>query len=230
MPPCLLPSTMRILLVEDSPKLSAFLDKALRQRGYAVDLCVDGAQADSLLCTEQYDGLVLDLSLPSMDGLEVLARLRDRGARTPVLVLTARGELENRVHGLRLGADDYLPKPFALEELEARLQAIMRRSAGVATPTVRLGALTYNSSSREFTLGSERLDLRPKEHAVLEALLARSGQAISKAQLYEHVFSIDATTSCDVVEIYIHRLRKQLHGSGVHIVTRRGLGYVLEAG
>ncbi|MEP7057641.1 MAG: response regulator [Caldimonas sp.] len=220
---------MRVLLAEDSLKLASWLGKALRQHGFAVDLVHDGAQADSLLRTETYDALVLDLSLPSMDGLTVLQRLRERGASTPVIVLTARGELEDRVRGLNLGADDYLAKPFDLSELEARLHAVIRRGHGVAAPKIALGPLEYESSSRLFTLHGERLLLRPKEHAVLEVLLMRLGKVASKSVIYERVFSMDASTSTDVVEIYIHRLRKQLQASGVSIVTLRGLGYVLEA-
>ena len=219
---------MRVLVVEDSQKLASWLGKALRQHGFAIDLIHDGAQADALLRTETYDAVVLDLSLPSMDGLVVLQRLRERGSVTPVLVLTARGELEDRVKGLNLGADDYLAKPFDLAELEARLHAVMRRAHGVAAPKVALGALEYESSSRLFTLHGARLLLRPKEHAVLEVLLMRLGKVVSKAAIYERVFSMDASTSPDVVEIYIHRLRKHLHASGVAIVTLRGLGYVLE--
>ena len=220
---------MRLLLVEDSQKLATWLGKALRQHGFAVDISHDGMEADSLLKTEKYDAVVLDLSLPSMDGLVVLERLRGRGLATPVLVLTARSELDDRVRGLYLGADDYLAKPFELTELEARLHALIRRSHGITASKMSLGALHYDGGSREFRLNGERLLLRPKEHAVLETLLTRAGKAVSKAQLYDHVFSIDATTAQDVVEIYIHRLRKQLHNSGVSIVTLRGLGYVLEA-
>jgi two-component system response regulator TctD len=220
---------MRLLLVEDSLKLAAWLCKALKQHGYAVDVSHDGAQADSMLSTEHYDAIVLDLSLPSMDGLTVLERLRARGNASPVVILTARGELEDRVRGLNLGADDYLPKPFDLAELEARLQAVLRRAHGQPVSRLSLGALDYDGSGRVFTLGGQRLVLRPKEHAVLEALMLRAGKAVSKAKLYEQVFSLDATTSQDVVEIYIHRLRKQLLDSGVQITTLRGLGYVLEA-
>ena len=221
---------MRLLIVEDSQKLAVWLDKAMRQLGYAVDVTHDGQEADSLLKTETYDAVILDLSLPLMDGLEVLARLRSRGAMTPVLVLTARTELDQRVKGLNLGADDYLAKPFELSELEARLQAISRRAKGVAASCIRLGPLMHDAASREFSLHGQRLLLRPKEHAVLEVLLAKAGKAVSKSQLYDHVFSIRATTAHDVVEIYIHRLRKQLENSGITIVTLRGLGYVLEEG
>ena len=221
---------MRLLLVEDSLKLASWLGKALEQHGFAVDQTHDGAQADSLLRTEKYDAVVLDLSLPSMDGLTVLQRLRARGTPTPVIVLTARGELEDRVKGLNLGADYYLAKPFDLPELEACLHAVIRRSHGVSAPKVSLGPLEYESSGRVFTLNGTRLQLRPKEHAVLEVLLMRVGKAVSRAALYERVFSMDATTSQEVVEIYVHRLRKQLRDTGVRIVTLRGLGYVLEVG
>src|SRR5947207_9152003 len=221
---------MRLLLVEDSAKLATWLSRALHHHGYAVDHTGNGAQADNLLRTQTYDAVVLDLSLPSLDGLVVLQRLRERGDRCPVIVLTARGDLEDRVKGLKLGADDYLPKPFDLAELEARLQAIIRRSHGIGAPKVSLGPLEYDSSGRVFKLNGSRLVLRPKEHAVLEMLLLRAGKAVSKPVLYEGVFSLDATTGQDVVEIYIHRLRKQLQGTGISIVTLRGLGYVLEAG
>ena len=220
---------MRILLVEDSLKLSAWLAKALQQGGYAVDVVHDGGQADRVLSTERYDAVVLDIELPSMDGLSILRRLRGRRVATPVLVLTARGGIDDRVAGLNLGADDYLPKPFELAELEARLHALIRRAHGAGTPQVTLGPLCYDTGSRVFTLSGQMLTMRPKEHAVLEALLLRAGHPISKEQLFDKVFSTDTTTGQDVVEIYVHRLRKQLVGSGVAIITLRGLGYLLEA-
>jgi two-component system response regulator TctD len=221
---------MRVLIVEDSLKLASWLSKALRQHGFTVDQVHDGGEADALLRTETYDAVILDLGLPSLAGLPVLQRLRARGSATPVIILTARGDLEDRVAGLNLGADDYLAKPFELAELEARLHAVIRRAHGVSTPTVRLGPLEYESSGRLFKVHGRRLELRPKEHAVLEVLLMRMGKVVSKALLHERVFSMEATTGLDVVEIYIHRLRKHLHATGVSIVTLRGLGYVLEAG
>ncbi len=221
---------MRLLLVEDSVKLATWLGRSLEHHGYAVDQTRDGAEADALLRTEAYDAVVLDLSLPSLDGLTVLQRLRERGNACPVVILTARGELDDRVKGLNLGADDYLAKPFDLKELEARLQAVIRRSKGLSAATVALGSLVYDNSSRVFTLRGKRLILRPKEHAVLEVLLLRAGKAVSKAALYESVFSMDATTGREVVEIYVHRIRKRLEDTGLSIVTLRGLGYVLEAG
>ncbi len=219
---------MRVLLVEDSVKLATWLARALEQHGFVVDQIHDGAQADALLRTERYDAIVLDLSLPTMDGLVVLQRLRQAGVASPVVVLTARGDLEDRVEGLNLGADDYLAKPFELSELEARLHAVIRRAHGVSSPVVRLGPLQYESIGRAFTIAGRRLKLRPKEHAVLEVLLMRMGKVVSKAALHDRVFAVDTTTGQEVVEIYIHRLRRQLADTGVAIVTLRGLGYVLE--
>ena len=220
---------MRILLVEDSLKLSTWLSKSLKGRGYAVDTVHDGGTADQMLCSSDYDAAILDLGLPTLDGLTVLKRLRSRGSAIPVLILSARGDLGDRVAGLNLGADDYLTKPFDLSELDARLNALIRRANGTASPLVRLGRLEYDSSDRVFRLADQALHLRPKEHAVLEALLLRAGRAISKLQLYEKIFSIDAETGIEVVEVYVHRLRKRLQDSGLTIVTLRGLGYVLEA-
>lgn len=220
---------MRVLLVEDNSKLNESLAKILKQSGYAIDCIRDGIEADHVLCTQQYDAAILDLNLPGIDGLEVLRRLRHRGSEIPVLILTARGGLNDRVAGLNLGADDYLSKPFQLAELEARLRALIRRAQGRGNPLVRVGPLEYESVGRSFHLNDRQLVLRPKEHAVLEVLTLRAGKAVSKELLYEKIFGLDATTNQEVVEIYVHRLRKQFEGSGVRIVTLRGLGYVLEA-
>ena len=219
---------MRVLLAEDNPQLATWLSKALRQKQFAVDCLADGAAADHSLSVEDYDAVILDLSLPRLDGLEVLRRLRRRGSRIPVLVLTARASLDERVEGLNLGADDYLPKPFELAELEARLSALIRRSQGGGSSSISLGSLEYESTGRMFRLAGKALVLRPREHAVLEVLLLRAGKAVSKDALFEKVFDLDATSNADCVEIYVHRLRKRLDGSGVAIVTLRGLGYTLE--
>jgi two-component system response regulator TctD len=220
---------MRVLLAEDNPQLATWLSKALRQSHYAVDCIGDGDGADRLLQSEEYDAAILDLTLPRMDGLEVLKRLRRRGSRTPVLVLTARGTLDDRLKGFDLGADDYLVKPFELAELEARLKALLRRSQGQGSSVVSLGALEYESSGRMFRLKGNPLVLRPREHAVLEVLMLRAGKVVSKDSLYEKIFDLDATASSDSVEVYVHRLRMHLDGSVVGIVTIRGLGYTLEA-
>ena len=219
---------MRILLAEDNRTLADWLVKALRHAGFALDCMHDGIDADHVLLTQKYDLVILDLGLPRLDGLDVLRRLRRRGASVPVLILTARGEIESRVEGLNLGADDYLTKPFSLSELEARINALIRRAHGAATPLQSLGELEYDSVARMFRLGGAVLVLRPKEHAVLEVLMARAGKAVAKAALHERIFDLGESASAEAVEVYIHRLRKRLVGSGVGIVTLRGLGYVLE--
>jgi two-component system response regulator TctD len=219
---------VRILLAEDNKTLADWLEKALRHAGFAVDCMHDGIDADHVLLTQTYDLVILDLGLPRLDGLDILRRLRRRGAAVPVLILTARGEIESRVEGLNLGADDYLTKPFSLSELEARINAVIRRAQGAASPLQSLGKLEYDSVARMFRLHGEVLALRPKEHAVLEVLISRAGKAVAKASLHERIFELGETASAEAVEVYIHRLRKHLQGSGVGIVTLRGLGYVLE--
>jgi two-component system response regulator TctD len=219
---------LRILLAEDNRTLADWLEKALRHSGFTVDCMRDGIDADHMLLTQAYDLVILDLGLPRMDGLEILRRLRHRGAPVPVLILTARGAIDDRVQGLNLGADDYLPKPFSLSELEARINAVIRRAKGGASPVLTLGSLEYDTIGRIFRLNGELLALRPKEHAVLETLIARAGKAVAKASLYEHIFKMEETANAEAVEVYIHRLRKRLQGSGIAIVTLRGLGYVLE--
>jgi two-component system response regulator TctD len=219
---------MRILLAEDNRTLAGWLEKALRHSGFAVDCMGDGIEADHVLLTQPYDLVLLDLGLPRLDGLEVLRRMRKRGSSIPVIVVTARGEVESRVEGLNLGADDYITKPFSLSELEARINAVIRRAQGGASAVQSVGGLEYDRVARTFRLHGELFVLRPKEHAVLEVLMARAGKAVSKASLHEHVFDLADSANPEVVEVYVHRLRKRLQGSGVGIVTLRGLGYVLE--
>ncbi|MCP1575044.1 transcriptional regulator [Herbaspirillum rubrisubalbicans] len=223
---------MRILLVEDHIELSRWLAKAMRDAHLTVECAHNGADADSLLLTQDYALVILDLTLPRMDGLEVLKRMRARGSRTPVLILTARGGLADRVSGLNMGADDYLAKPFELEELEARVKALLRRSQSQEAVTVACGALNFDTVSRTFTYGGELLALTPREHAVLEALIMRQGHTVPKDKLFQQVFSLDDNASVDAIEIYIHRLRKKLEHDGpgrVSITTLRGLGYLLQA-
>ncbi|WP_151632555.1 response regulator [Noviherbaspirillum aerium] len=222
---------MRILLVEDHAELSRWISKALQDARLTVECAMDGADADALLHTQEYALIILDLTLPRMDGLEVLKRLRARGSKTPVLVLTARGGLNERVQGLNLGADDYLPKPFELAELEARVKALLRRSQGNEAVTLTCGALSFDTVSRMFTYGGAPLALTPREHAVLEVLLTRAGRAVSKEKLFDEVFALDDDASTDAIEIYVHRLRKKLERGEpgrVAITTLRGLGYLLE--
>jgi two-component system, OmpR family, response regulator TctD len=220
---------MRILLAEDNLKLAASLTESLSQSGFTVDCMHDGASADHLLTTQDYALAILDIGMPRVDGLEVLRRLRSRRNPLPVLILTAHGSVEDRVRGLNLGADDYLGKPFALTELEARARALIRRSHGHDRTELSCGPLHYDSVSRAFTLNGELLQLTGRERAVLEILLLRDGRAVNKAALSEKIFGIDESVNADAIEIYVYRLRKKLEGSGVSIVTLRGLGYLLEA-
>lgn len=220
---------MRILLVEDHPLLAASVAQALRGAGWTVDLLTDGVAADHALASEDYALAILDVGLPRLDGFQVLARLRARGKTLPVLMLTARGEVADRVHGLNLGADDYLAKPFELAELEARLKALLRRSVQGGEQQQRCGALVFDLGIRRFSLGDEPLNLTSREQAVLQALIARPGRVMSKEQLADQVFGLDEEASPDAIEIYVYRLRKKLEGRGVRIVTFRGLGYLLEA-
>lgn len=219
---------MRLLLVEDHAELAEWVSKTLRQAGYVLDVLDRGDHADTALLTQTYDLVILDLSLPGLDGLEVLRRLRAReqAPPTPVLILTARGSTEDRIRGLNLGADDYLPKPFDLAELEARIKALLRRS-GNLVPTVRIGRLEFDTTTRMTTVDGKALSLTPRELAVLEVLLSRSGRPVAREALFEKVFDFDADARVEAIEIYVSRLRKKLEGAGVAINTLRGLGYML---
>lgn len=220
---------MRILLVEDHPQLAESVAQALRAGGWTVDLLGDGIAADLALSTENYALAILDVGLPRLDGFQVLARLRERGKTLPVLMLTARSDVTDRVHGLNLGADDYLAKPFELSELEARVKALLRRSVAAGERQQSCGPLVYDLDARRFSLDRQPLSLTSREQAVLEALITRPGRVMSKDQLAAQVFGLDEDASADAIEIYVHRLRKKLEGRAVRIVTFRGLGYLLES-
>lgn len=220
---------MRILLVEDHADLADTLAKAIGEAGFAVDVVGRGDHADHLLLTQHYDLVVLDLTLPGLDGLEVLRRQRARKSLVPVLILTARGATDEKVKGLDLGADDYLAKPFELEELEARMRALLRRSSAVS-PVVRAGRLEFDTVSRLARIEGEAVALTPRELMVLEALLFRLGKAVSREMLYEKVFKLDEEARPEALEIYVCRVRKKLAASGLSLVTLRGLGYMLEEG
>jgi two-component system, OmpR family, response regulator TctD len=218
---------MRLLLVEDNRTLADWLGRTLRKQHYTVDWVDNGADADFVLHSETYDLVILDLTLPKMDGQEVLRRLRARGNPTPVLVLTADNTTQSRVSELDHGADDYVAKPFEVEELEARIRVLLRRSSQVAQPLIDCGDLVYDSNSHQFTLAGQPLALTPRERAVLEVLAMKLGSTVSKPALAQSLFSFDESLSVDAIEIYVHRLRKKLEGSDATIVTLRGLGYVL---
>jgi len=218
---------MRLLLVEDNKSLADWLCKTLRKQQYAVDWLDNGADADFVLRSESYDLVLLDLALPGLEGHEVLRRLRGRGNGTPVLVLTADNSIRSRVSELDRGADDYVAKPFEVEELEARIRVLLRRSAQVPTPQIACGELVYNGATRDFTLAGQPLPLTPRERAVLEVLAMKLGRTVSKATLGQSLPSIEDGVSADAIEIYVHRLRKKLERSDATIVTLRGLGYLL---
>jgi two-component system OmpR family response regulator len=219
---------MRVLIVEDDPVLADGLTRSLRHSDYAVDCATDGEQADHVLTAQNYDLVILDLGLPGLDGFEVLKRLRRRGAAVPVLVLTARDALADRVKGLDLGADDYLTKPFDLPELEARARALIRRGQSGGSSLLTHGTLTLDTSGRRATLGGAPLELSARELGVLEVLMLRSGRVVNKEQLAEQLYGWDDEVGSNAIEVYVHRLRKKLEPAGVAIRTIRGLGYLLE--
>jgi len=219
---------MRLLVVEDNPALGRNIADAFRTKGYAVDAVEGGDDADTALRTQAYDLVILDLGLPDLDGLEVLRRLRARGSRVPVLVLTARGGLEDRVQGLNLGADDYLGKPFALAELEARAGALIRRGVGGEAAVIVHGRFELDTASRVARLDGVPVDLPRRELNLLEVLLVHRGQVVSKQALLEKLYGFDDEAGVNAVEIYVHRLRKKLEPAGLCIRTVRGLGYLLE--
>lgn len=218
---------MRILVVEDNEELAQWLLRTLRKEQYAVDCIGNGVDADFALRTEQYDLVILDLSLPRLDGKEVLRRLRARKDETPVLVLTANNTVQSRVRELDEGADDYMAKPFEIEELEARIRVLLRRSTGQASPTIVCGDLGFNTNTREFRIAEQALDLTPRERAVLDVLIRKAGTTVSKQALAQSLFSLNEDVSTDAIEIYVYRLRKKLESSTAKIMTLRGLGYLL---
>ncbi|MGI4849979.1 MAG: response regulator [Janthinobacterium lividum] len=219
---------MRLLLVEDHQELARLVGRALGNAAFVVETATDGATADTLLRTQEYALVILDLTLPRMDGMEVLKRMRARGDKTPVMILTARGGLAERVQGLNSGADDYLAKPFELAELEARVKALLRRAQGNEALTLSCGTLSFDTVSRMFAIAGVPLALTPREQGVLEPLMTRAGKAVAKEKLFNAVFTVDDDVNPDAIEIYIHRLRKKLQGCDAAIVTLRGLGYLLE--
>lgn len=218
---------MRVLIVEDDPLLQDSLARAMRAAGYAADQALDGESALGMMAAGGFDLVLLDLGLPGLDGLAVLSRLRALGCRAPVLILTARDGVEDRVRGLDLGADDYLAKPFSLAELEARVRALLRRGQG-SGPTITCAGLGYDTVGRRALVEGVPLDLSSRELAVLETLLLRLGQVVGKEQLIESLCTRDEEVSLNAIEVYVHRLRKKLEPAGVAIRTLRGLGYLLD--
>lgn len=219
---------MRILIAEDDTLLADGLSRALRQSGYIVDWAKDGKQADGWLSDQPYDLAILDLGLPGLEGSEILQRLRGRKQRLPVLILSAREALEERVRLLDLGADDYLVKPVALSELEARVRALIRRGRAAPEPMLTLGRLTLDTNGKRAWLDDQPLDLSAREWAALEYLATRANRIVSKEQIMESLYSWEDEITPNAVEKFISRLRVKLEPAGIVIRTVRGLGYYLE--
>jgi len=219
---------MRILVVEDDPLLAAGLARLLNRGGHAVDRADTGIRADNLLRATSYELVVLDVGLPDIDGFEVLRRLRLRRARTSVLVLTARDAIEDRVHGLDLGADDYLTKPFAIAEFEARVRVLLRRTSVPSGPRSFRG-LTVDTEIKRVKVNDVPVDLTVREWALLELFLARPGRVLSKEQIAQQLVSYDDALSPNTIEVYVSRLRSKIETEGVKIRTVRGFGYLWEA-
>jgi two-component system, OmpR family, response regulator len=222
---------MRLLVVEDDPTISSFLVKGLREAGYAVDAATDGTHGLHLALTEPYDAAVLDLMLPGRDGLSVLEELRRRKIAIPVLILSAKRSVDDRVKGLQAGGDDYLTKPFAFSELLARVQALIRRSHGVTEPTRLVAAdITMDLVTRRVERAGRVLDLRPREFALLEYLMRNAGRVVSKTMIMEHVFDYSFDPRTNVVDVLVFRLREKVDREFdvKRIQTVRGVGYVLQ--
>ena len=220
---------MRILSAEDDGVLADGLLRALRGTGAAVDHVATGSEADAALMTnKEFDLLILDLGLPRLHGLEVLRKLRARGSDLPVLILTAADSVEERVKGLDFGADDYMAKPFSLQELEARVRALLRRRMGGASDNIRHGPLVYDQAGRVATIDGQMIDLSARELGLLEVLLQRAGRMVSKDQLVERLCEWGDEVSNNAIEVYVHRLRKKIEKGPIRIATVRGLGYCLK--
>jgi DNA-binding response OmpR family regulator len=222
---------VRILLVEDDPKLNAIVRQALQEEAYAVDVAFDGDRGEELAYVNQYDAVILDIMLPGKDGLQVCGALREAGNVTPVLMLTARDALQDRVAGLDAGADDYLVKPFHVEELLARLRALLRRQAPVKTPRLIVADLAVDTASRTITRAGEPIELTNTEYGLLEYLMRHAGEVISRTELMEHVWDENYEGLSNIVDVYVRRLRGKIdEGREVRLLeTVRGAGYRLRS-
>ncbi|MDR1075499.1 MAG: response regulator [Xanthomonadaceae bacterium] len=220
---------MRILVAEDDTAIATALRDSLTEAGHVVDRVLDGASAERALLSEPYDLLVLDLGLPQRDGMAVLERIRDKRKETAVLIVTARDDVDDRIHALDLGADDYMVKPFVLAEFLARTRALLRRSVSGGVPMLPVGKLEINLSARRIWREGQEIELTAREFALLEALVTRLDQVVSRTRLTDSLSNWDQEITDNGLDISIHRLRRKLHGTGARIRTVRGLGYLLEA-
>jgi DNA-binding response OmpR family regulator len=224
---------MRLLVVEDERKVASFIRQGLQEEGYAVELAADGEEAlDLVLHGPPYDLILLDVMLPRRDGFAVVRAVRERGLQTPVLLVTARDSVGDRVSGLDLGADDYLTKPFAFDELLARVRALLRRGQGQRAPLLRVGTLTLDPATRRVARGARRIDLTAREYALLECFMRNVGRVLSRPQLAERVWGLDFDPGSNVVDVYVGYLRRKIDGPGEPrlLHTLRGAGYVMKEG
>jgi two-component system, OmpR family, response regulator len=218
---------MKVLLIEDDRKISSFVKKGLKEQGFLVDACENGDEGYTLASGQAYDVLVLDIMLPGRDGLSILRGLREQRITVPVILLTARSALQERVEGLNLGADDYLSKPFYMEELLARIHAVTRRATGDQLSLMQTGPLTVNLITREVRLGKEKVDLTVREFSLLELLMRSPGRVFTRTQILEHVWGYDFDPLTNVVDVYVRRLRSKVDAKpdAPLIETVRGVGY-----
>jgi two-component system OmpR family response regulator/two-component system response regulator QseB len=216
---------MRILLVEDDALLGDALQVGLREQGFAVEWIRDGAAGEAALASDEFTAIVLDLGLPRMSGLELLRRVRNRGDHTPVIILTAREAVDDRVRGLDLGADDYVVKPVALKELAARLRAVARRAQGIGSGSIVVGSLSLDLASRAVTFEGNPVELQPREFALLQELVLRAGRVVTRTQLETQLYEWDRSLDSNAIEVHVHHLRRKL--APTLIRTVRGVGYMI---
>ncbi len=222
---------MKALLVEDEQRIAAFTCAGLREQGIAVDHCQDGSTGFDYACTREYDVILLDIMVPGRDGLSILKDLRRQGNNTPVILLTARNELDDRIEGLNIGADDYIAKPFYVEELAARIHALLRRVSGERQNVVKVGTLRLDRLAREISCGANKVELTNREFNLLEYLMRSPGRVFTRTQILEHVWGYDFDPATNVVDVGIQRIRKKLEQAGEQpIEAVRGVGYLLRDG
>ena len=220
---------MRVLVVEDDKKIATFVVKGLKQSGFAADHAADGEEGLFMAHSVNYDAAIVDLMLPKLDGLSLIQKLRAKGSRVPVLILSAKASVDDRVKGLQAGADDYLTKPFAFSELLARVQALIRRATQTTEPAkLVVGDLTMDLLTRQVQRAGEKIELQPREFALLEYLMRSAGRTVTKTMILEHIFDYSFDPQTNVIDVLVHRLRSKVDKDRAMIQTIRGVGYVLQ--